>query len=373
MRTSTPPALRPSSQAPGWDIFCRVIDNHGDTGVCWRRAAAVAARAHAVRLWVDDASALGWMAPRGAPGVAVHAWPPQGGPVDWPGPAEVVVEAFGCDLPDAFLHRMATRRPNPPCWINLEYLSAEDYVERCHRLPSPQLSGPGQGLAKFFFYPGFTGSTGGLLREPGLTGLQAEFDAGAWLAARGWQRAPGERLVSVFAYANPGFPELLRRLAGQPTCVLAAPGPSGRAVAEFMAAEGARHPGLRFHPLPYLEQPDYDRLLWSCDLNLVRGEDSFVRAQWAAAPFLWQIYPQDDGAHAPKLRAFLGRFLAGAAPSLAGPVAAWHEWWAGLRDAPPAAWPEPAAWAGQCARWRQALAGQDDLATQLIRFVSEQR
>ncbi|MEO7887531.1 MAG: elongation factor P maturation arginine rhamnosyltransferase EarP, partial [Polaromonas sp.] len=41
-----------------WDIFCKVIDNFGDIGVCWRLAADLASRGHKVRLWVDDASAL---------------------------------------------------------------------------------------------------------------------------------------------------------------------------------------------------------------------------------------------------------------------------------------------------------------------------
>ena len=31
-----------------WDIFCQVIDNHGDVGVCWRLARELAARGHTV-------------------------------------------------------------------------------------------------------------------------------------------------------------------------------------------------------------------------------------------------------------------------------------------------------------------------------------
>ncbi len=57
-----------------WDIFCRVIDNFGDIGVCWRLATQLAGQGQQVRLWVDDASALQWMAPEGCPGVEVRAW-----------------------------------------------------------------------------------------------------------------------------------------------------------------------------------------------------------------------------------------------------------------------------------------------------------
>ena len=57
-----------------WDLFCRVVDNFGDVGVCWRLACELARRGDAVRLWIDDASALAWMAPDGMAGVEVGAF-----------------------------------------------------------------------------------------------------------------------------------------------------------------------------------------------------------------------------------------------------------------------------------------------------------
>ena len=170
--------------SPLWDIFCRVVDNYGDVGVCWRLACNLAERGQRVRLWVDDATALRWMAPDGHDGVAVAAW---GAGTSFPPPGDVVVEAFGCDPAPAFVAAMAAagEAARPPVWINLEYLSAERYVERSHALASPQMSGPARGLTKWFFYPGFTPATGGLLREPALPAEQAVFDRAAWLAARG--------------------------------------------------------------------------------------------------------------------------------------------------------------------------------------------
>ena len=158
-----------------WDIFCRVIDNHGDLGVCWRLCADLAQRGHAVRLWVDDASALAWMAPQGCAEVQVRAWPND--PTFHMG--DVVVEAFGCELPNAIQALMV--QGTPPVWINLEYLSAEGYVARSHGLPSPVMSGPARGATKWFFFPGFTPETGGLLREPDMAARQAAFDRQAWL------------------------------------------------------------------------------------------------------------------------------------------------------------------------------------------------
>lgn len=354
-----------------WDLFCRVIDNHGDVGVCWRLACDLAARGHAVRLWLDDPRALAWMAPSGAPGVEVQRWTERD---DWPEPGDVVVEAFGCELPDAVVARMAAQ-PRPPAWINLEYLSAEDYVERSHRLPSPRYAGPGVGLTKHFFYPGFTPATGGLIREPGLTEARAAFDGAAWLARLGLAPREGERVVSLFCYPNPAVPALLAELARKPHLLLVTPGLASDEVARALGR--SVRPGevtplgcSRVAWLPALPQTEFDRLLWSCDLNFVRGEDSLVRALWACRPFVWHIYPQDDAAHRPKLEAFLDRLLEGADRATCQSVRRAFLAWNGFAEGFTLAATEEPGWRAAVARWRDALLAQDDLATQLLRFVA---
>ncbi len=345
-----------------WDLFCRVIDNHGDLGVCWRLAADLAARGELVRLWVDDASALAWMAPRGAPGVELRAWPVEATDAE---PGDIVVEAFGCDPPAEFVARMAAAA-TPPVWINLEYLSAEDYVERSHGLPSPQPNG----LTKWFFYPGFVERSGGLLREPGLLDERRRFDAAAWLAALGLARRTGERLVSLFCYENPALPALLQQLASEPTLLLATQGHASRQVREIIGGRLALGE-LRAIELPHLTQVNFDRLLWSCDLNFVRGEDSIVRAMWAGAPFVWQIYPQADGVHLVKLQAFLARFLAAAPPADAK---LWHAFCLGWNgNGPLGALPALEPWRIHCAAWRARLASRLDLCTQLVNFARQKR
>ena len=264
-----------------WDVFCRVVDNFGDIGVCWRLAADLASRGETLRLWVDDATALGWMAPSGAAGVTVVPWRD---PAPAHEPGDVVIEAFGCDPPASFVARMAARNA-PPVWINLEYLSGETNVERNHRLRSPQLSGPGEGLTKWFFYPGFTPRTGGLLRERDLLQRQRAFDGSAWLRARGVEQRADEIAVSLFCYDNPALPALLDALSQRPTLLLVTPGLATQQVREALGPT-LQHAGLRAVTLPLLTQTDYDHLLWACDLNFVRGEDSFVRAQWAGRPFV---------------------------------------------------------------------------------------
>ncbi|MDI3381156.1 elongation factor P maturation arginine rhamnosyltransferase EarP [Xenophilus aerolatus] len=359
-----------------WDLFCRVIDNHGDLGVCWRLARQLADVGDAVRLWVDDGRALGWMAPAGHPGVTVVDWRDaeavRRAVADAP-PPDVLVEAFGCDpapeLVELFARHRGTARRH--AWINLEYLSAEPYVERLHRLPSPVFRGPGEGLTKWFFYPGFTPATGGLLREPGLGTRHEAFDRRAWLAGQGiaWQ---GERLVSLFCYEPPALAPLLRQWmdGAEPTRLLVTAGRAATAVAqalEKLASPPEGRGALAISYLPYLPQPDFDALLGSCDLNLVRGEDSFVRAHWAGASFVWQIYPQDDDAHHVKLNAWLDWLDAPAS------LRAFHHAWNGFSDAPPVL-PGTAAladWQQAAQAGRARLLAQDDLATQLRRFVNQ--
>ncbi|MDP1901563.1 MAG: elongation factor P maturation arginine rhamnosyltransferase EarP [Rubrivivax sp.] len=329
-----------------WDLFCRVVDNLGDAGVCWRLAADLAARGQRVRLVIDDPRPLSFMAPQGAPGVQV--WP-------WPGPAEpgdVVIEAFGCDPPPAFVQAMAAR-DRPPVWINLEHLSAEGYVERSHGLPSPQP----HGLMKWFFFPGFTPRTGGLLREPGLIEARAAFDRSAWLAGQGIALQGGERLVTLFCYDNPAMASLLDDLARRPTLLLLTPGPAQAQVPQAPA-------GVRLHRMPWMTQAGFDRLLWASELNFVRGEDSLVRALWAGAPFVWQLYPQHDGAHRAKLEAMLARM---GAPSEVAAV--WRAWNAST----PGAWPGLPAlppWRQSLQSWREALLSRPDLTTALLAFVN---
>lgn len=356
----------PAPPAPlHWDLFCRVIDNYGDAGVCWRVAADLAARGHRVRLWIDDPAPLAFIAPAGAAGVELRRWAADDEDAGGAVPGDVVVEAFGCDPPAGFVARMAAAA-RPPAWINLEYLSAEDYVERSHGLPSPQRNG----LTKWFFYPGFTAGTGGLLREPGLLAARQGFDREAWLASIGAARRAGERVAVLFAYEHAPFATLMPQLADQPTLLLAC---AGASQAPALAA-AAGWPALRAVALPWLAQPQFDRLLWSADLNFVRGEDSLVRALWAGAPFLWQIYPQHDDAHVAKLAAFVARWRADAAPddALHATVQACFGAWNGLGPWP-AAWPDDAGWRGANGRWRDTLAGRPDLVTRLLDFVHQAR
>lgn len=367
--------------ATRWDIFCEVIDNYGDIGVCWRLAADLARRGALVRLWADDASALTWMAPDALtgnwPGVRVLPWAQasDGGLLATLDPADVWIEAFGCEIPLPFLtHGLASPKAagTPAVWINLEHLSAESFAERSHGLASPVMHGVARGHTKNFFYPGFTSIGGGLLREPDLASRQSGFDRSAWLAAQGvrWQ---GERLVSLFCYEPLALPALLTQLQEepQPTRLLVTPGRAAAAVRGAMSAIGmtaSTADALHVDEMAPMRQTDFDHLLWACDLNLVRGEDSVVRALWAGKPFIWHIYPQHDDAHHGKLLAFLDVLEAPASLRQA------HLAWNSIIDTPlPRLSDALAPWAAWAVRVRAQLWMQDDLVTRLQNFVASKQ
>jgi uncharacterized repeat protein (TIGR03837 family) len=361
------------------DVFCRVIDNHGDLGVCWRLCADLAQRGHTVRLWVDDASALAWMAPQGCAGVTVHAWPNETSLQALTQDitfkvGDVVIEAFGCELPETFQALMV--QGTPPVWINLEYLSAEGYVARSHGLASPVMSGPARGATKWFFFPGFTPDTGGLLREPDLPARQAAFQRQAWLSALPLDKPieANERLISLFCYEPIALPDLLMQLSqtDERTRLLVAQGRPNKAVAAAAQALHMPNSGsgqLHISQLPYFSQTEFDHLLWACDFNVVRGEDSLVRALWAGKPFVWHIYPQDDLAHHGKLHAFE------AVLDMPADLSQFHAIWNGLETGP-----LPTLSRATLGNWRdwssqaqQRLLAQADLTTQLLRFVAQKR
>lgn len=370
-----------------WDVFCRVVDNFGDAGVAWRLARALAnEHGKRVRLWLDDPATLARLRPEIDPanpaqavdGVEIRKWSAGLPDVAVDGVADVVVEAFGCDTPEPYVEAMAARSPRPR-WVNLEYLSAEAWVEGCHALPSPHPRfAP---LTRYFFFPGFTRRTGGLIREAGLLDRRDAFRRDAQAEARFWGEAAGcipspESLkVSLFGYESAPFQALLECMATSSTPVWAAvpAGPASRAAEAWARSRGAAGTGgLTLQPMPFLPQDRYDELLWACDVNFVRGEDSFVRAQWAARPLVWQPYPTADGAHEVKLGAFLERYTRGMDRRCAAAVTGlWEAWNRGVGVG--SAWPafEAALPPLQSAatEWCSVLAAQPSLVAQLVDFA----
>jgi len=382
------------SEARGlWRIFCSVVDNFGDIGICWRLSRQLVAEHNInVELLVDDLHSFQRICPQINPGLARQAvagvqvlfWPDEGcPPLNWQqlAPAEVVIEALACTIPDGYKQQMAQQQP-APLWLNLEYLSAEQWVEGCHGLSSPQGQG---GLNKYFFFPGFSVQTGGLLYEQDLLPRLDSFKADSKAQQLFWQQLGLDAdqfqfKVSLFAYSHSQLASMLQQWQQQPGKVLCVV-PQGDLANELASLYPPLLSGatvqlnqLCLKVIPFLAQPDYDLLLAACDLNFVRGEDSVIRAHWAAQPFVWQIYRQQENAHLLKLQAFLDRYCQQMPAPLAKTTQQFYLSW-NTGSELELSWQQFYAVLPQLARynwfWRDQLLANGDLASNLVHFAKK--
>lgn len=328
------------------DIFCRVIDHFGDAGVCWRLAKELSGAPYyaEVRLWIDNLSTLQKITAQtnqkrafclsspalpGQQKLTVHPWPIKDNALahhGYPEPHPIIIEAFAGGIPPA-IHAQLTA---DHLWIVLDHLSAEGWVEDFHGLPG---HADGTQAQKYYFYPGFTEHTGGLLRSPDLLSQVQRWQSQPRLLQ--WQKLAAplqlspahiqqlatDRVFFIFQYPHAPVTALLQELYQQkdssPTTLLFAADQDYhyQNAQQFMQAKRPLHikantvdsSTIRLLQLPFIKQQYFDQLLWSTDLNFVRGEDSWVRALWAQRPFVWQPYPQTGRTHLIKLRAWLQR------------------------------------------------------------------
>lgn len=387
-----------------WLIFCSIIDNFGDIGVCWRLARQlVHEHQREVELWVDDWSALSVFMAAQIPGtdstlvfreqvltgVCIRHWhkPWQALPAtdQHIASADVIIEAFGCELP-ASVKQAMSHANKPVLWLNLEYLSAEAWVKECHGLSSPQSLSPL--VKKFFFFPGFEQGTGGLLREATLISQHEQWQQEQRACRQRLLQTAGLSgrlqeadvlLVSLFSYDTAALPSWLDSLQAnaQPVVCFVPQGKSLAAVARCLATDRlapcgiAQAGALTVVAIPFGSQADYDQLLSLCDFNVVRGEDSFVRAQWAARPMIWHIYPQDDGVHLQKLEAFERLYLNGLTPDAANAWRAFSNGWNQGEDCREL-WhylgPQLSGLQAHARKWQKKLAVMPDLSANLVNF-----
>lgn len=371
------------------DIFCSVVDNFGDIGICWRLARQLAAEHHLIiTLWVDDLSSFQRICPEVEPsttsqtiaGVLVRDWPTQLPSLAAQDMPDLLIEALACTVPVEYVQQLSLQRPDA-VWLNLEYLSAESWIEGCHGLASPQAN---VSLAKYFFFPGFNTKTGGLLREQSLVARLADFAADVSAQQQFWQQlgivdaTRFQQKISLFCYEQAAIALFVEQLA-------AATGSTLLLVPEGVLAQQLRAlwPSLLEHPvlelgqlrlqiLAFIPQPQYDYLLAACDINFVRGEDSIIRAQWAGKPFIWQIYRQEEQAHQVKLAAFLQQYLQQAPKELGMLLQNVHRQWdleQPLQDLWPQLLENQAKIHAYNQKWRDYLTSQQDLASNLVRFA----
>jgi uncharacterized repeat protein (TIGR03837 family) len=298
-----------------------VVDNYGDIGTTWRLAKQLHHQyQQKVTLIVDVLAALKHLVPEASStaseqkiyGITVLHWTDALNLV----PADVIIEAFACELPLDYRQAM---HQHQSVWLNLEYFSCEDWVTGCHRLPSLQYDG----LKKWFYFPGFIANTGGLLREANLINQRNNFLTNATIQLD-WlhkykipePQPDADLRISLFAYENVAVGDLLSQLIqlNLSVDIYVLEGKLLSSLQPYLdnncssIGQTYQHQQLRIHVIPFLPQAEFDQLLWLCDLNFVRGEESLTRAIWAGKPFVWHIYPTEDEAHWDKLHAFISAY-----------------------------------------------------------------
>ena len=303
------------------DLFCSVIDNYGDIGVCYRLARELSRNHKFVSLYVDDLQALRTIEPsfplnatkyQLSPSIIIKYWSKV---CEDYTPADVIIECFACNLDESYIKKMTSRT----LWINLEYLSAESWIEGCHKLPSFQ----NNGVNKYFFFPGFTNKTGGLNFEENFPLITYDY---ARHKVQELLQLPVSSIdrftVQIFSYETPQlFPLLSAILKHHPATLFLLPeGRSTKYLLETRASDTkklqAMYPNALWHVFPMQQQEAYSYIIKACDLNVVRGEDSITQAVINGRPFLWHIYQQKDNIHLDKLRAFTELLTQNTTPKL---------------------------------------------------------
>jgi len=373
-----------------WDIFCKIVDNFGDIGVCWRLAKQLNAE-HGIniRLLIDDLNIARQLIPtldvtqrtQQIDSITIAAWDEN---THFEQAGDTVIETFGCELPQQYLSLM---QPDT-VWINLEYLSAEPWVEGFHA----QHSKRGK-LTRHFFFPGFTQATGGLLREHDIVEKNQNIAASRQLQTDFLQQLnlppdhdnaslTASLKVSLFCYPHAPISQLLAAMANsgkQIICYVPATSILPN-IAEFFgkdtvaAGDHLVSNNLSLHALPFLSQADYDKLLSICDINFVRGEDSWIRAIWAEKPFVWQPYLQTEDTHLTKLNAFLDLFYADCEAAAKQAAIALHQAWSSEQLAVQT-WQHYLSNINTLKTFTtletRTLAAQTDLATNLVIYIEK--
>lgn len=282
------------------DLFCKIIDNFGDAGVCLRLCRELTKLGAGVRFFCDDLNTLKTIADPSDlknQSLLLAPWPD---PKNYD-PASRVVAAFSCRFDPPLISKFEEK---PSTLVNLEYLTAEDFASDLHLKPSPLYKCP-----CYFFFPGFTKQSGGLNYEQ-------SFKDKVLKSLKPALPQPGESFkVSWFSYKHPKifhlfesfkrcpFPFEILTFEGYPLKTL-----NALYGLSLKPGDSFQDGNLRFKAAPMVSQIEYDDILLHSHLNLVRGEDSIVRALLCGRPFLWHIYPQDEDAHIVKLKAFLKVF-----------------------------------------------------------------
>lgn len=288
-------------------IVCKVIDNYGDAGFSLRLAKSLALQGHKVTLFHDHQATFQALYPHATvSGLTLFDATQDVLRADEHASLDLILEPFGSSS-EQTEHRfdllLKQGFPETP-WLLIDYLSAEEWVESFHLSNSVD---PKSGHLTTFFYPGFTAKTGGLIH----------CDYPKHLIRNSNRQLNKQIKLFVFSYPNAPLAQLLLASDGLNT-----------AGSDIQVGLAGRTRPEEYSDwvteIPFCPQNEFDELLVQFDVLFVRGEDSFVRAQLAGKPLIWQIYPTDDLAHTEKLMSFFKRYSAKLSTDCAS--ALWNCW-----------------------------------------------
>ena len=299
------------------DIFCEVIDNFGDAGVVFRLAKELKTYNNNfnVRIFINRLSELEKINKK----IDILSKTQVVDEITYIlkensnlfSPAELIIEAFGCEIPKNYYDKI-----DKSLIINLEYLTAEKWALDFHLKES--LTG-NPNIKKFFYMPGFDEKSGGLiLDEKFLQKIDKKNKIDRFSIINKYIESFDKNATFgiLFSYES-DYCNLIKYLAEKDSkTILAVMGEKSVYSINYALKKlnlipinnCIKYKNLTIKYIDFMEQSEFDDLLWCCDFAFVRGEESIVRAAIAGIPFIWHIYCQDEYAHMDKLNAFLEKF-----------------------------------------------------------------
>lgn len=284
-------------------LICKVVDNFGDIGVVFRLANRLnlllsksKSQNNKINLIVDDLQSFKkicnkvdlYSASQNINGINVfhmnnydfcHEYFSKNDGKE----LGTVVECFQCGRPDWMEKILFEEKLNRTVHtIMLDYLTAEDYAQDFHCLKSLTRSAK---VTKVNFMPGFTEKTGGLTIDDEWETLQKRNKNGP---------------VLIFTYER-DWTGLAQALSSFNKKVLLAQG-RGKESFELCARQLCD-----LQVLDFMDQYQWDKMMKSCSVLFIRGEESMSRACLSGIPFVWHAYPQSDEYQLVKVKALLSR------------------------------------------------------------------
>ena len=281
------------------DIFCEVVDNYGDVGVAYRLAREFK-RIYPdkkLRFIINQMEEINLI--KKSDDIEIVSYKDIS---KIESSADLILETFGCEIPKEYMDKALE---NSKLIINLEYFSAETWVDDFHL----QESFLGGKLKKYFFIPGLSEKSGGVLLDNEFLERKKKVEENKeYYLEKFGINEKYDLIGSVFSYER-NFDSLIEELKKLDKKILLLT-LSEKTQKNFIKYfdNNNNYDKIKIVKLPFFTYDKYEELLALCDFNLVRGEDSFARALLLEKPFLWHIYPQEENTHIKKLEGFLEKY-----------------------------------------------------------------